>query len=95
MGGWEWKGRGQTPTALKNSAEDLVARCPSSLNSATQVFVIALAFSITNIIMGESPSSGRVRVLYVNESESLGPAMARYFASKLWGGESYFMQASV
>jgi hypothetical protein len=38
-------------------------------------------------------TSGRVRVLYVNESEALGPAMARYFASKLWAGESYFAQA--
>lgn len=36
--------------------------------------------------------SGQVRVLYVDESESLGPAFARYFASKLWGGESYFVQ---
>lgn len=38
-------------------------------------------------------TSGRVRVLYVNESEALGPAMARYFASKLWAGETYFVQA--
>eukprot|EP00578_Thalassiosira_sp_NH16_P021743 CAMPEP_0181089666 /NCGR_PEP_ID=MMETSP1071-20121207/7424_1 /TAXON_ID=35127 /ORGANISM="Thalassiosira sp., Strain NH16" /LENGTH=762 /DNA_ID=CAMNT_0023171629 /DNA_START=115 /DNA_END=2402 /DNA_ORIENTATION=+ len=36
--------------------------------------------------------SGHVRVLYLHENESLGPAMARYYASKLWGGESYFMQ---
>eukprot|EP00546_Thalassionema_frauenfeldii_P017202 CAMPEP_0178898490 /NCGR_PEP_ID=MMETSP0786-20121207/2361_1 /TAXON_ID=186022 /ORGANISM="Thalassionema frauenfeldii, Strain CCMP 1798" /LENGTH=564 /DNA_ID=CAMNT_0020569217 /DNA_START=323 /DNA_END=2017 /DNA_ORIENTATION=- len=36
--------------------------------------------------------SGQVRVLYVNASESLGPAMARYYASKLWGGETYFIQ---
>ncbi|KAL7553496.1 hypothetical protein ACHAWF_018034 [Thalassiosira exigua] len=35
---------------------------------------------------------GQIRVLYVHENESLGPAMARYYASKLWGGESYFMQ---
>lgn len=33
-----------------------------------------------------------LRILRINESESLGPAMARYFASKLWNGESYFMQ---
>ena len=38
-------------------------------------------------------AAGRVRVLYVNESEALGPAMARYYASKLWAGESFFMQA--
>ena len=36
--------------------------------------------------------AGNVRVLRVRESESLGPAVARYFASKLWGGEEYFMQ---
>eukprot|EP00586_Coscinodiscus_wailesii_P020892 CAMPEP_0172519120 /NCGR_PEP_ID=MMETSP1066-20121228/291225_1 /TAXON_ID=671091 /ORGANISM="Coscinodiscus wailesii, Strain CCMP2513" /LENGTH=572 /DNA_ID=CAMNT_0013301641 /DNA_START=158 /DNA_END=1876 /DNA_ORIENTATION=+ len=36
--------------------------------------------------------AGQIRVLYVHESESLGPAMARYYASKLWGGETYFMQ---
>eukprot|EP00523_Entomoneis_sp_CCMP467_P015487 CAMPEP_0168765438 /NCGR_PEP_ID=MMETSP0725-20121227/324_1 /TAXON_ID=265536 /ORGANISM="Amphiprora sp., Strain CCMP467" /LENGTH=616 /DNA_ID=CAMNT_0008814691 /DNA_START=1 /DNA_END=1851 /DNA_ORIENTATION=+ len=36
--------------------------------------------------------NGQVRVLYVHETESLGPAMARYYASKLWGGETYFMQ---
>eukprot|EP00586_Coscinodiscus_wailesii_P009993 CAMPEP_0172515650 /NCGR_PEP_ID=MMETSP1066-20121228/269627_1 /TAXON_ID=671091 /ORGANISM="Coscinodiscus wailesii, Strain CCMP2513" /LENGTH=570 /DNA_ID=CAMNT_0013296781 /DNA_START=45 /DNA_END=1757 /DNA_ORIENTATION=- len=37
--------------------------------------------------------AGHIRALYVNETESLGPAVARYFASKLWGGETYFMQA--
>ena len=36
--------------------------------------------------------SGQIRVLYLHENESLGPAMARYYASKLWGGESYFVQ---
>jgi len=36
--------------------------------------------------------AGQIRVLYVHETESLGPAMARYYASKLWGGETYFMQ---
>jgi len=35
---------------------------------------------------------GHIRVLYLHENESLGPAMARYHASKLWGGETYFMQ---
>ncbi len=34
----------------------------------------------------------QVRVIYVDESEALGPANARYYASKLWGGETYFMQ---
>lgn len=34
----------------------------------------------------------RVRLLRVNESESLGPYTARYFASKLWSGETWFMQ---
>ena len=37
-------------------------------------------------------AAGQVRLLSVNETESVGPAMARYFASKLWMGESYFMQ---
>jgi [Skp1-protein]-hydroxyproline N-acetylglucosaminyltransferase len=36
--------------------------------------------------------AGRIRVLRVNETESLGPYTARYFASKLWDGESWFMQ---
>jgi len=35
---------------------------------------------------------GRVRVLRVEESESMGPFAARYFASKLWGGESWMLQ---
>lgn len=29
----------------------------------------------------------------MNETESNGPTTARYFASKLWGGETYFLQA--
>lgn len=36
--------------------------------------------------------AGQVRALYVHETESLGPAMARYYASKLWGGETYYVQ---
>lgn len=36
-------------------------------------------------------NSGQIRAIYINETESLGPAMARYYASKLWGGETYFM----
>jgi hypothetical protein len=35
---------------------------------------------------------GHVRLLSVREQESLGPCVARYFASKLWGGEEYFVQ---
>ncbi|CAM9400746.1 unnamed protein product [Phaeothamnion confervicola] len=35
---------------------------------------------------------GQVRNFFVNESESLGPAVGRYFASKLWHGETYYMQ---
>ena len=31
--------------------------------------------------------AGRVRLLPVQEQESLGPAFARYLASKLWFGE--------
>lgn len=34
----------------------------------------------------------RIRVLHVNETESLGPYAARYFASKLWFGEQWYMQ---
>ena len=36
--------------------------------------------------------NGQIRVLYIHETEALGPAVARYFASKLWGGETYFAQ---
>lgn len=36
--------------------------------------------------------TGQLRVLYVNETESIGPAVARYYASKLWGGETYYVQ---
>lgn len=34
----------------------------------------------------------RIRILRVNETESMGPYTARYFASKMWDGESWFMQ---
>lgn len=36
--------------------------------------------------------AGRVRVLRINETESLGPYAGRYFASKLWYGEQWYMQ---
>ena len=36
--------------------------------------------------------NGQVRVLYVNETDALGPAAARYYSSKLWGGETYYVQ---
>jgi hypothetical protein len=36
--------------------------------------------------------SGQVRVLNIDEPESLGPYAARYFASKMWFGEQWFMQ---
>jgi [Skp1-protein]-hydroxyproline N-acetylglucosaminyltransferase len=35
---------------------------------------------------------GQVRVLYVNETDALGPAVTRYYTSKLWGGETYYCQ---
>ena len=35
---------------------------------------------------------GQVRVLNIDEPESLGPYAARYFASMLWFGEQWFMQ---
>ena len=36
--------------------------------------------------------AGRVRAMHINEPESLGPYFARYLASKLWYGESWYMQ---
>jgi hypothetical protein len=35
---------------------------------------------------------GQVRVLYINETDALGPAVTRYYTSKLWGGETYYVQ---
>lgn len=37
-------------------------------------------------------AKGHVRSLDIDEPESLGPYAARYFASKLWYGENWFMQ---
>ncbi|KAL3789250.1 hypothetical protein HJC23_002835 [Cyclotella cryptica] len=37
-------------------------------------------------------NAGQIRVLKMKETESLGPYMARYFASKLWMGEQWYMQ---
>lgn len=34
----------------------------------------------------------QIRALHIDEPESLGPYMARYFASKLWYGEEWYMQ---
>jgi len=36
--------------------------------------------------------NGQVRVLYVHDTDALGPQTARFYASKLWGGETYYMQ---
>lgn len=36
--------------------------------------------------------AGHIRVLYVHDTDALGPATARYYASKLWGGETYILQ---
>jgi hypothetical protein len=36
--------------------------------------------------------SGQIRVLYMHHIDSQGPSMARYYASKLWGGENFFLQ---
>lgn len=36
--------------------------------------------------------NGQVRVLYIHDTDALGPQTARFYASKLWGGETYFMQ---
>lgn len=40
----------------------------------------------------ERCEKGQVRVLNIDEPESLGPYAARYFASKMWMGEQWFMQ---
>ena len=37
-------------------------------------------------------SNGQIRLLKMKETESLGPYMARFFASKLWMGEQWYMQ---
>ena len=37
-------------------------------------------------------NDGRVRLFNVNESESLGPYMARYLGSKFYRGEEYYLQ---
>jgi hypothetical protein len=37
-------------------------------------------------------NSGNVRLLQMKDSETLGPYMARYFASKLWQGEEWYVQ---
>lgn len=36
--------------------------------------------------------NGNVRLFNVNESESLGPYMARYLGAKFYGGEQYYLQ---
>jgi len=41
---------------------------------------------------GDACDDGRVRVLKINETESLGPYFARFLGSKLWDGEEYYMQ---
>ena len=35
---------------------------------------------------------GNIRGLFIDEAESLGPYAARFFASKLWFGESWYLQ---
>ena len=37
-------------------------------------------------------NANRVRVIRIKESESLGPCAARYFASKPWYGEDWYVQ---
>lgn len=37
-------------------------------------------------------NDGQLRLLKMKETSSLGPYMARYFASKLWMGEQWYMQ---
>lgn len=35
---------------------------------------------------------GNIRALFIDEDESLGPYAARFFASKLWYGETWYLQ---
>lgn len=45
------------------------------------------------IFCAENPERcSQIRALHIQETESLGPYAARYFASKLWDGEEWFMQ---
>jgi Glycosyltransferase (GlcNAc) len=45
------------------------------------------------IFCEENPQyCSQVRALHIEEPESLGPYAARYFASKMWDGEEWFMQ---
>lgn len=53
---------------------------------------MVLKSSALPIITNSTVRMARYEFFYLHEAESLGPAMARYYASKLWGGESYFMQ---
>jgi len=36
--------------------------------------------------------AGQVRALYIHDTDALGPQTARFYASKLYGGENYFLQ---
>ncbi|KAG7365045.1 glycosyltransferase GlcNAc [Nitzschia inconspicua] len=45
-----------------------------------------------NITFQKYCEQGQVRVLYINETDALGPAVTRYYSSKLWGGETYYCQ---
>jgi [Skp1-protein]-hydroxyproline N-acetylglucosaminyltransferase len=46
----------------------------------------------TNSTFQRYCEQGQVRVLYINETDALGPAVTRYYSSKLWGGETYYCQ---
>ena len=43
-------------------------------------------------IRSNACNTGQVRLFNVNESESLGPYMARYLTAKLYRGEQYYLQ---
>ena len=43
-------------------------------------------------IKSNACNTGQVRLFNVNESESLGPYMARYLGSKFYRGEQYYLQ---
>jgi hypothetical protein len=46
----------------------------------------------SNTTFSKYCESGHVRVLYVHETDALGPSVTRYYTSKLWGGETYYVQ---
>lgn len=71
----------------------LLSALDSASSSHARLTHLELWIACTAFCDGEMGQyCDHLRVLRINESESLGPAMARYFAAKLWQGEAYYMQ---